>query len=144
VIEKIYPGMLDGLAGHEGVGFIMVHSEEHGPVAIGANGRYYINEDRVEGKNPLAHFGPNVVAHLKRTDSFPDAPDILVNSFFDPDKNEGAAFEELIGFHGGLGGYQTQPFLIYPAEWSLETEKIVGAEQVYSVLKDKLIELQKE
>ncbi|MES0360765.1 MAG: phage holin family protein [Anaerolineales bacterium] len=144
VIEKIYPGMLDGLASHDGIGFIMVHSEEHGPVAIGANGKYYINEDRVEGENPLVRFGPNVVAHLKRTDSFPDAPDILVNSFYDPDKKEGAAFEELIGFHGGLGGYQTQPFLMYPAEWDLKVEEIVGAEQVYKVLKGKLVEMQKE
>lgn len=144
VIEKIYPGMLNGLAGHEGVGFIMVHSEEHGPVVLGEKGSYYLNEDRVEGENPLTGFDSNVVSHLKRTDSFPDAPDFLVNSFFDPVKQEGAAFEELIGFHGGLGGYQTQPFLIYPAEWSLETEEIVGAEQVYSVLKGKLIELQNE
>ena len=144
VIEKIYPGMLDGLAGHEGIGFVMVHSEENGPVVIGKNGKYYLNDDRVEGENPLVNFGPNVVSHLKRTDSFPDVPDILVNSFFDPDKNEGAAFEELIGFHGGLGGYQTQPFLMYPADWNLETEEIVGAEQVYIVLKGKLTDLQKE
>ncbi len=143
VIEKIYPGMLDGLAGHEGVGFIMVHSEEHGPVVLGEKGSYYLNEDRVEGENPLVGFGPNVVSHLKRTDSFPDAPDILVNSFFDPDKNEGAAFEELIGFHGGLGGYQTQPFLLYPAEWELGDGEIIGAEQVFKVLKGKLVELQK-
>jgi len=68
----------------------------------------------------------------------------LVNSFYDPDKNEGAAFEELIGFHGGLGGYQTQPFLLYPADWNLGPDDIIGAEQVYKVLKDKLEELQLE
>ena len=83
-----------------------------------------------------------MVSHLKRTDSFPDSPDILVNSFYDPDKNEGAAFEELIGFHGGLGGYQTQPFLLYPADWNLQNEQIIGAEQVYKVLKGKLVEIQ--
>jgi putative membrane protein len=144
VIKKIYPGMLEGLAKHEGIGFIMVHSEDRGPVVIGKNGKYYLNDDRVDGENPLVNFGPNVVSHLKRTDSFPGTPDILVNSFFDPVKQEGAAFEELIGFHGGLGGYQTQPFLLYPAEWSLETEEIVGEEKIYNVLKGKLNELQKE
>lgn len=142
VIEKVYPGMLEGLAGHEGVGFIMVKSEEHGPVVIGKSGRYYLNENRVEGDNPLDGFGQNVVTHLKRTDSFPDAPDILVNSFYDPDQNEGAAFEELIGFHGGLGGYQTRPFILSPAGWGLDSEHIVGAEQVYQVLKGKLVEIQ--
>jgi hypothetical protein len=144
VIEKIYPGMLDGLANHEGVGFLMVNSEEYGPVAIGAEGRYYLNDDRIEGQNPLVGFGPNIVHHLKRTDAFPDAPDILVNSFFDPEKQEGAAFEELIGFHGGLGGYQTQPFLLYPAEWILEDDPIIGAEAVYKVLKGQLVKIQTE
>ena len=134
--------MLEGLAGHEGIGFIMVQSEEYGPVVLGENRKYYLTEDRVEGENPLSLFGPNVVAHLKRTDSFPDAPDNLVNSFYDLEKNEGAAFEELIGFHGGLGGYQTQPFMLYPVEWDLDGKNIVGAEQVYKVLKGKLVEIQ--
>ena len=142
VIEKIYPGMLDGLAQHEGVGFLMVTSEEHGPVVIGAQGRYYLNDERVEGQNPLIGFGPNIVHHLKRSNSFPDVPDILVNSFFDPEKQEGAAFEELIGFHGGLGGYQTQPFLLYPAEWSREETSFIGAEAVYQFLKGQLVKLQ--
>lgn len=143
-IEKIYPGMLDGLVNHEGVGFLMVNSDERGPVAIGAQGRCYLNDEKVEGQNPLLGFGPNIVHHLKRTNSFPDAPDILVNSFFDPEKQEGAAFEELIGFHGGLGGYQTQPFLLYPAEWEREEQPIIGAEAVYKFLKDQLVKLQTE
>ena len=42
VIEKVYPGMLEGLAEHEGIGFIMVRSEDRGPVVIGENGRYYL------------------------------------------------------------------------------------------------------
>jgi len=142
VIEKIYPGVLDGLASHEGVGFLMVNSEEHGPVAIGAQGRYYLDTDHLEGQNPLEGFGPNIAHHLKRTNSFPDAPDILVNSFFDPEKQEGAAFEELIGFHGGLGGYQTQPFLLYPAEWERDEQPIIGAEAVYQFLKGQLTKLQ--
>jgi hypothetical protein len=122
----------------------MVNSEEHGPVAIGAQGRYYLNEDRIVGQNPLDGFGPNIVHHLKRTNSFPDAPDILVNSFFDPEKQEGAAFEELIGFHGGLGGYQTQPFLLYPAEWTRDDKPIIGAEAVYNFLKEQLVKIQTE
>jgi putative membrane protein len=134
-IEALYPGLLEGLAQHEGIGFVMVRSEERGAVVIGPRGRYYLSDDRVEGENPLTNFGPHAVAHLTRTDSFPDAPDILINSFYDPDTKEGAAFEELIGFHGGMGGYQTQPFLLFPAEWELEREELVGAAAVYHQLK---------
>ena len=135
LIEELYPGLLDGLAQHEGVGFVLVHSEADGPVVIGGDGRYYLNEDRVEGENPLANFGPNATQHLLRNDGFPDAPDIYVSSFYDPETNEGAAFEEQIGFHGGMGGYQTQPFLLYPAELPLNGEPLIGAAAVHRVLK---------
>jgi hypothetical protein len=135
-IETVYPGLLDGLADHEGVGFVMVHSEAHGPVVVGAEGRTYLAEDRVEGENPLAGFGPRAAEHLRRADSFPDAPDILVNSFCSHETNEVAAFEELIGSHGGLGGYQTQPFVLYPAQLPVGDAPLVGAAAVHRVLKE--------
>ena len=39
----------------------------------------------------------------------------MVGSFYDPELDEGCAFEELICFHGGIGGYQTRPFILHPA-----------------------------
>ena len=39
----------------------------------------------------------------------------MVGSFYDPELEEGCAFEELICFHGGLGGLQTRPFILHPA-----------------------------
>ena len=135
-IEEVYPGLLEGLASHEGVGFVMVRSEAHGPVVVGAGGRCYLAEDRVEGENPLDGFGPNAAQHLRRADSFPDAPDILVNSFCSHQTNEVAAFEELIGSHGGLGGYQTQPFVLYPAQLPVGDGPLVGAAAVYRLLKE--------
>ncbi len=38
----------------------------------------------------------------------------MVGSFYDPELDEGCAFEELISFHGGLGGAQTRPFILHP------------------------------
>ncbi len=139
-IEAAFPEVIPGLRSHEGIGFIMVQSEQHGPVVMSANGTYYLQDDRVEGDNPLALFGSNAPNHLRRTDSFPNCPDILVNSFYNPDKNEGCAFEELIGFHGGLGGTQTQPFVLHPAELSVRGE-LVGAASVYHACKDWLNQL---
>jgi putative membrane protein len=134
-IEAVYPGLLEGLAEHEGIGFVLVHSQAHGPVAIGAGGRHYLLAGRLEGEDPLAVFGPNAAAHLCRTDSFADAPDILVSSFYDPGTGEVAAFEELIGSHGGLGGWQTSPFLMYPSDLVAPEGPIVGAASLYAVLK---------
>jgi putative membrane protein len=111
-------------------------------LVIGAEGRHYLADGRVEGKDPLTGFGPNAAVHLRRTDQFPDAPDILVNSFYRAGYNEVAAFEELIGSHGGLGGYQTQPFVLFPAEWELEEKELVGAAAVYQQFKNWLVQLQ--
>ena len=43
----------------------------------------------------------------------------MVGSFYDPALDEGCAFEELISFHGGIGGAQTRPFLLAPVELPL-------------------------
>jgi len=45
-----------------------------------------------------------------------------------------AAFEELIGSHGGLGGMQTHPMLLHPSDWAID-EEIVGAPAVYRQLR---------
>jgi hypothetical protein len=134
-IEQIYPGLLDGLTQHEGIGWLLVHSEQRGPVVLGANGRYYLQEAVIEGENPLAGFGPNVRHHLLRYTAFPDAPDIYINGFYDAERDEVAAFEELIGCHGGLGGAQSRPFLLYPASLPLTEPDLVGATAVYRQLK---------
>jgi hypothetical protein len=89
----------------------------------------------VEGYDPLAPFPPTAARHLLRSDGFEDAPDLFVNSFYDSDLDEGCAFEELISFHGGMGGPQTRPFILAPVELPLPTETILGAEHVHSVLK---------
>ena len=53
--------------------------------------------------------------------------DLVVISMLDHDTDQVAAFEELIGSHGGLGGPQTEPLILYPYEWQLEKEPLVGA-----------------
>ncbi len=141
-LEMRFPGLLDGLVAHEGIGWVMVKSAEKGPVVIGKNGRYYLTSGKIEGANPLAGFGPNAVNHLLRYDGFPDAPDLYINSFYDAEKNEVAAFEELIGCHGGMGGYQTQPFLLYPSDLQLAEPELIGAPAVYRQLKEWLRQTQ--
>src|SRR5204862_2819709 len=63
------------------------------------------------------------------------APDILAISVYDAESDEVAAFEELIGSHGGLGGPQTRPFLLYPSDWQLDENPLVGAPAIYLQLR---------
>jgi uncharacterized membrane protein YvlD (DUF360 family) len=134
-IEREFPGLIESLSSHEGIGFLLVQSEQHGPLAIGPYGTHYISERRATGQDPLMHFGRNATRHLLRTNSFPHVADIMVNSLFDPETKEVAAFEELVGSHGGLGGNQSRPFVLFPSEWELPPEPIVGAAQLHKQLK---------
>jgi hypothetical protein len=134
-IDEHFPGLIQGLARHEGIAFLLVRSEANGPLAIGGDGIHYLGDGRVEGRDPLAHFSAHAAAHLLRSDGFPHVADILVNSVYDHSRDEVAAFEALVGSHGGLGGMQTQPFLLYPAQWQLAEAPIVGAEQLHKQLK---------
>jgi uncharacterized membrane protein YvlD (DUF360 family) len=133
-IDERHPRLVQSLREHPHVGWLLVHSQEHGALALGGTGTRYLADGRVDGDDPLAAFSPNAPAHLLRTDGFANVADIMVGSFYDPDLEEGCAFEELISFHGGLGGPQTRPFILYPAEFTAPAGPIVGAASVHGVL----------
>jgi uncharacterized membrane protein YvlD (DUF360 family) len=132
-IEERHPGLLAGLATHAGIGWVMVRSRRLGPVVLGAAGRRLLVNDYVEGRDPLTGFGPAAADDLRRHDGLRHVGDILVNSIIDPETQEVAAFEDLIGCHGGLGGWQNRPVLIHPAGWPVETD-LIGADAVHRQL----------
>jgi uncharacterized membrane protein YvlD (DUF360 family) len=133
-LDDRHPQLIPALRAHPHVGWLLVRSSEHGPVALGANGTHYLADGRVEGDDPLAHFSPHAPQHLLRTDGFEHVADIMVGSFYDPDLDEGCAFEELISFHGGIGGFQTRPFILHPAHLEVPEGPILGAAAVHSIL----------
>ena len=105
-------------------------SADHGTLAIGQSGVRHLGTRSIEGDDPLAPYGHHAAAALKRLDSMDNCGDIALISTFDPNTGQVAAFEELIGSHGGLGGPQTGPFLLYPTDWTLVREQPIGAPQV--------------
>ena len=140
-LDELYPRLLDTLREHPGIGFALVRSEQHGPVVLGGKGAHHLESGRVEGEDPLEPFGPNVSAHLLRTDGFAHCPDVVVNSAFFPEFEEVAAFEELVGSHGGLGGTQSHPFVLHPVDLRWPDEPVIGAEAVHRVLRSWLAQL---
>jgi uncharacterized membrane protein YvlD (DUF360 family) len=133
-IEQRHPRLLSTLAEHPDIGFLLVRSAEHGALAMNSRGVHYLADGRVKGEDPLAPFSPNAPVHLLRSDGFEHVADIMVGSFYDPELEQGCAFEELISFHGGLGGPQTRPFLLHPVELQIPPDPIVGAARVHEVL----------
>src|SRR3954470_16129380 len=140
-IEARYPGVVPALRDHPGVGFVLMRSQAHGALAIGAKGINYLDAERIEGEDPLAPYGPNAARHVRRTDGFEHCADIMVNSTYWADVDEVAAFEELVGSHGGMGGTQSFPFVLHPADLRLPNEELIGAEQVHHELRRWLVEL---
>ena len=112
---------------------------------LGPAGARYLDDGPRRGRGParavLAH---RARAHLRRTDGFAHVADIMVGSFYDPELDEGCAFEELICFHGGLGGPQTRPFILYPPALTLPPGPIIGAAAVHGVLRGWRSDLQGE
>ena len=140
-MEELHPRLLATLTAHPGVAFALVRSEGHGAVVLGSDGAHYLDEGRVEGEDPLAGFGPNAVAHVRRTDAFPHCPDVVLNSTYWTEMDEVAAFEELVGSHGGMGGPQSHPFVLHPAELPWPDDPVVGAERVHRILCGWLVSL---
>jgi uncharacterized membrane protein YvlD (DUF360 family) len=133
-IERRNPGLLPALREHPHIGWLLVRSATHGAVVLGSRGIRYLDEERLEGEDPLAPFSASAARHLARTDRFAHVADIMVGSFYDPALDEGCAFEELISFHGGLGGPQTRAFVLAPGALPLPDGPIVGAEAVHALL----------
>ncbi|WP_030900406.1 phage holin family protein [Streptomyces sp. NRRL F-5126] len=139
-IDRRHPALLRTLAHHPGIGFLLVRSEEHGAVVLGRGGAEVPLAELADGRGPLAGFGPGAADAIRRTDTFPHAADVMVNSAYDPDTGRVHAFEEQIGSHGGLGGEQSHAFLLSPRALSPavpagDTTGLVGAEQVHRVLR---------
>ncbi len=133
-IELRHPDLLPALRGHPHIGWLLVRSASDGAVVLGPRGRRRLADGHVDGEDPLAGLPPNAARHLRRTDGFEHVADIMVGSFYDPKLDEGCAFEELISFHGGLGGPQTRPFILHPPALPAPAEPIVGAVAVHELL----------
>jgi hypothetical protein len=65
----------------------------------------------------------------------PESPDLYVNSVVDEHTNDVAAFEHLVGAHGGLGGWQDSAMVLAPRDLAAAMpDRIEGADALHRVL----------
>jgi Type I phosphodiesterase / nucleotide pyrophosphatase len=133
-IEAEHPELVDGLVAHPGIGLVVVDEAAHGPVAHGKRGSHRLRDGHVEGGDPLVPYGPRAREDLLRHQEMDHVGDLVLVSIVESGIDEVAAFEELVGSHGGLGGWQTEALLVYPSAWTLETDPLVGPDGVYRTL----------
>ena len=134
-IDARYPRLISGLAAHPEIGFVLVRQSNGSSVVLGNGGSLDLATGDVVGEDPLAPFGPRAREQVAEVDGYSTVADLMVNSRYDPDLEEVAAFEDQVSSHGGLGGPQTHPFLLYPAELSAPVEPIFTSPAMHKVLK---------
>jgi uncharacterized membrane protein YvlD (DUF360 family) len=134
-IDGAHPGLVDDLVAHPGVGLVLVRTDADGSVVLGDRGSYRLSDGQVTGDDPLAPYGELAPIHFRRLDEIAHVGDLALISMLDESTDEVAAFEELIGSHGGLGGWQTQASLLYPATWQEPAGPLYGAPAVHRQLK---------
>jgi hypothetical protein len=131
-IDRAYPKLISGLIQHPGVGLVIV--DDDGPVALGASGSHRLLDGTVEGVDPLLPYGPYARGDLLRHQEAEHVGDLVLVSCVDPVTDEVAAFEELVGSHGGLGGWQTEAMLVHPTQWPITEAPLNGSDAVHRQL----------
>jgi hypothetical protein len=133
-IETRYPGLIEALTRHPGIGALLVRSDTGHALFFGAQGRLDLAAGEPDGLDLLADYGPRAAESLRRLDGFPNSGDLILLGAVDRVTGEVTGFEELIGSHGGLGGWQTEPFILCPATLTLADDPPVGAPALYRQL----------
>jgi hypothetical protein len=146
-LNAAFPGMLDALVKHEGIGFVVGLDDDSEPICFGKNGARNLYTGDVTGEDPLIPFAYPVGAtrqaaptsdmldlraeQERRLADFPHSGDLIINSTLYPDGTV-AAMEELIGNHGGIGGEQTDAFILHPADMQVPETK--NSVDVFAIL----------
>ncbi len=132
-IAVLYPSLLRQLIEHPGIGLV-VGREGGETVIVGKGGTITLDEEgaEIQGENPLASLPePELAAEqLRRLASFPHSGDLILFGAWHGD-GKLVCFEDQVASHGGLGGPQDYPFIMYPRRLNLDLEKVTNAKDLY-------------
>ncbi len=134
-----------GLATDPHVGVVLTRRADGAVVLDGATGwRAWLGGECAggEGDDPLAAYGAEVLADLLALDRKDHVGDLVAFGRYDPSLGEVVAFEELVGSHGGLGGWQADAFVLHPVGWQpLPQQRDLTGREVHDALVGRLAEL---
>ena len=120
-----------------------MRTDEGHTVAVGADGERDLSDgDAPAGGDPLIAYGDDAGDILARVDDLEHVGDLMLLGRLDPASGQVVGMEELVGSHGGLGGWQTEPFILCPTAWRPTADPLEGAPAVYHQLRAWLADLQ--
>jgi uncharacterized membrane protein YvlD (DUF360 family) len=133
---RIHPSLIESLVTHPGIGFICVKSGSGEVMVIGERGMRKLAEGTVEGEDPLASYDGHERARtaLRNLCEYPDSGDVIAMGAM-LKNNMVVSFEDQVGTHGGLGGTQTEAFIISPQRTGTPEDSIDNPIDMHRFLK---------
>lgn len=140
-IVDLYPGIVEALSRHPGIGFVAASRQFGDAVAICEDGIRNLITGETGGRNdPLEHYGQpdRWAGELAQLLSYQDTGDLVINGAWLPDQDRIVVLEEQTSSHGGLGGAQTKPFVLVPRHWSQRAMDFESPEALHGLLEREL------
>ena len=136
-VRSLYPGLVEGLVSQEGIACVIARYRDGSPIAVGRAGARNLITGKIVGEtDPLTPFWD--VDHwnteLARLGSEPASGDLIILADR-LDRRRVVTFEEQVGTHGGIGGAQTEPFILVPTAWPLVWSDLNSPESLHKLLK---------
>ncbi|MCB1183970.1 phage holin family protein [bacterium] len=137
-VVALYPGLIETLARHPGIGFVAASRRFGDAVAICEDGiRNLVTGELGKRNDPLAPFRNRDfwAGELARLLGYPDSGDLVINGAWLPDRGRIVVLEEQSSSHGGLGGPQNEPFVLLPATWDVHDADLASPEALHRLIR---------
>jgi len=112
---------IEALVSHPGIGFVITTNADNEVLMMGKAGMRRLRSGGVEGTDPLEPYvdgldRETVIRSLVQLADYPNSGDVILNGAL-ISRGKVVSFENQIGTHGGIGGEQTDPFVIFPSRY---------------------------
>ncbi len=136
-----YPGLIEALARHPGIGFVAASRHFGDAVAICDDGiRNLITGELGRTNDPLAPYDQRDrwAGELAQLLGYPDSGDLIINGAWLEGRDRIVVLEEQTSSHGGVGGAQNAPFVLVPATWDVSEMDLESPEALHGLVKREL------
>jgi len=136
-IRDDFPGLVESLARHPGIGFVAVSRACGDAVAICEDGlRNLITDELVGKRDPLAPWSDRKrwANELAQLIGYRSSGDLIINGAWLPEEERIVVLEEQTSSHGGLGGLQTEPFIVVPSGWEVTKADLEAPETLHDLV----------
>ena len=146
-LTALFPDLIVTLASHPGI-WMVVGVEGDDVLIFSRGGVLTLRGEEVvsaEGADPLAILPEpeQARAELARLARYPHSGDLILFGRYDPETDTVVCFEDQWASHGGLGGPQDVPFILYPPHLGWDLSAVRNARDLYAFFARSYLEPQR-